>query len=142
MDLPAVARDSTQITYPQIIPDFNKDEYISLNPSGDQIYTLSQITEAGGTIHKWYESKNRYDEMSFLVFRVLSPVDLIITDSSNRMISKSINEIRDGTYTERDMDADGEMDDEVIIPEPLDGQYQIQVVPEPDALSTDTYTQV
>ena len=137
---PQIAQYCTpiEITSPTMIESFSKELSISGTPTGDQIYTLSQIVAADGKIHKWYKDGNLYDEMGFLVVRALCPVDLVITDSSNRLISKLINEIPNATYTE--FGSDGDLDDEVVIPESLDGQYGIQIVPEPNASSTETYT--
>ncbi|MFC1718047.1 PKD domain-containing protein, partial [Candidatus Poribacteria bacterium] len=139
---PQIAQYCTpiDITSPTVIESFSKEHTISGSPTGNQIYTLSQIIEAGGKIHKWHEGEDRYDEMNPLMYRALCPVDLVITDSSNRLISKSTNEIPNAKYTESDFDADGDLDDEVVIPEPLDGQYIIQIVPEPSASPTDVYT--
>ena len=131
---------SIDITSPTVIENFSKEHTISGSPTGNQIYTLSQIVKTNGKIHKWYKDGNFYDEMSFLDVGALCPVDLVITDSSNRLISKSINEIPNAKYTELDSDGDGDLDDEIVIPEPLDGQYRIEIVPEPNASPTDTYT--
>ena len=57
-----------------------------------------------------------------------------------KKVSKKVKEISDAIYSERDIDGDGDMDDEVIIPVPVDGDYRIIVIPEPNALPEDTYT--
>ena len=69
-----------------------------------------------------------------------SPVDIVVTDPDNLTISKQANEISGATYTEVDINGDGDLDDKIIIPYRKIGNYLISVVPEPDALPTDTYT--
>jgi hypothetical protein len=51
-----------------------------------------------------------------------------------------LNQIPGATYTEIDLNGDGDPDDVVAIPERKLGDYRIIVVPEPDASPTDTYT--
>jgi hypothetical protein len=67
-------------------------------------------------------------------------VDLIITDPDGLRTSKQFNEIPGATYREIDLDGDGDLDDQVRIPDIKIGDYLITVIPEPSALPTDTYT--
>ena len=69
-----------------------------------------------------------------------SPVDIVVTDPDGLTISKQLNEIPGATYTEVDINGDGDPDDKIIIPYRKIGNYLISVIPEPDALPTDTYT--
>ena len=69
-----------------------------------------------------------------------SPADMVVTDPDGLTISKELNEIPGATYTEIDINADGDLDDVVNIPDRKIGDYLINVVPEPDASPTDTYT--
>jgi hypothetical protein len=73
-------------------------------------------------------------------FTATCPVDLSATDPDGFAINKSSNEIPGATYTERDINGDGDPDDQIIIPNRKTGTYQITVIPEPDAELTDTYT--
>ena len=75
-----------------------------------------------------------------LVIKVLSPIDLIVTDPDGLQISKHTNKISGATYLEFDSNGDDRLDDVVVIPERLRGDYLIEVVPEPGALPDDTYT--
>jgi N-acetylmuramoyl-L-alanine amidase len=68
------------------------------------------------------------------------PIDLIITDPDNLKINNQINEIPGATYTEIDLDGDGDLDDQVRIPDRKIGSYSIEIIPEPGAQPTDTYT--
>jgi hypothetical protein len=70
----------------------------------------------------------------------LSPIDLNVTDAEGRFINKNSSTIPYATYTEEDLDGDGELDDRVLIPDAIDGLYNIEVIPEPDAEPTDTYS--
>jgi len=69
-----------------------------------------------------------------------SPADMIVTDPDGLTIGKELNEIPGATYTEIDIDADGDLDDVVNIPDQKIGDYLITVVPDPDASPTDIYT--
>jgi cell wall-associated NlpC family hydrolase len=69
-----------------------------------------------------------------------SPVNLIITDPDGIMINKEIFETPTSSYSEWDIDGDGDLDDMISFPERKIGDYLIEVVPEPGALPTDTYT--
>jgi len=65
-----------------------------------------------------------------------SPVDLTVTDPNGRTISKQLNEIPGATYIEFDLNEDGDLDDMVIIPDPLDGNYVILLI----GTATGTYS--
>jgi parallel beta-helix repeat protein len=71
---------------------------------------------------------------------VRSPVDLIVTDPEGFTITKEVGEVAGMFYFESDSDGDGELDDIIILNEEKVGDYQITVVPEPNASLTDTYT--
>jgi hypothetical protein len=68
------------------------------------------------------------------------PVDLTVTDPEGFIINKQSNEIPGATYIETDLNGDGDPDDQIIIPDRKIGDYQITVIPEPDAELTDIYT--
>lgn len=69
-----------------------------------------------------------------------SPVDIVVTDPDGLTISKHVNEILGATYTEIDLDGDGDLDDQIRIPDRKIGDYTIMVLPEPGVLPTDTFT--
>ena len=77
-----------------------------------------------------------------LLIIVYSPVDIDVEDPEGYDITKQtiVNEIPGATYTETDINGDGDPDDIVLIPNRKTGDYQITVTPEPDAEPTDTYT--
>jgi hypothetical protein len=68
------------------------------------------------------------------------PIDLIVSDPSGRVISKISSDIPSSIYTEWDLNGDDDPDDRIIISEPTLGEYHISVIPESDALPTDTYS--
>jgi subtilisin-like proprotein convertase family protein len=70
-----------------------------------------------------------------------SPIDIIIIDPDGYLISKNLIEIEEtATYLEDDLDGDGDLDDQICITDRKVGNYIISVVPESNALSTDTYS--
>lgn len=75
-----------------------------------------------------------------LTIQTTCPVNIILTDPIGRSISKNASGIPSASYTETDIDGDGALDDRVIVDNPLAGDYSIQIVPEPEATPTDTYT--
>ena len=56
------------------------------------------------------------------------------------LIDKGSNEIAGATYLEMDINGDNETNDYVFIPKRKIGDYQITIIPEPNAEPTDTYT--
>jgi PKD repeat protein len=75
-----------------------------------------------------------------LAFTATCPVDLIVTDPDGLIIDKRSSQIPGATYTEVDLNGDGDLDVQIIIPDPKMGDYQVRVVPKPQAKPTDTYT--
>jgi hypothetical protein len=71
-----------------------------------------------------------------------SPVDLIVTDPEGLTITKNVSEVPGMFYNEFDLDGDGHLDDVVTILHRKLGNYSIWVVPEPEAIPTDTFTLV
>jgi len=67
------------------------------------------------------------------------PVDLRVTDPDGLVIDKQSSQIPGATYTEEDLNGDGDPDDEIVIPDRKPGNYSIKVIPEPRAKLTDTY---
>ena len=80
------------------------------------------------------------DPLISLIVQAFSPVDIVVTDPQGRVIDKNKSEIPGGIYEEMDLDNDGDLDDRVIIPDPLPGNYSIDVIPEPGANPMDTYS--
>jgi len=75
-----------------------------------------------------------------MYIKAMSPVDLLVIDPDGLTINKEFNEIPEASYFEVDIDGDGFLDDLITIPERKLGDYQIKVIPESGATSTDTYT--
>jgi len=69
-----------------------------------------------------------------------SPIDLVVTDPDALAISKQFTEIIGAVYSEYDINKDGHLDDEIIIPYRKTGVYLVDVIPESNALPTDTYS--
>jgi len=77
---------------------------------------------------------------SAMYARTQSPVDLELIDPDGFKINKQLNQIQEASYSEEDIDGDGEIEDTIEIPERKMGNYQVRVIPEPGAVSEDTYT--
>ncbi len=75
-----------------------------------------------------------------LTFTVFCPVDLIVTDSEGRTISKASQPAEIGAvYEELDLDGDGDLDDRITIAYPAPGEHRVTVVPTA-AQPGDTFT--
>ena len=75
-----------------------------------------------------------------LVYYAASPVDMVVTDPDGFTINKESSEISEASYTEIDINGDGDFEDIVYILNHKMGDYIAKVVPDPDAAPTDTYT--
>ena len=87
----------------------------------------------------WWAGKTRW-YVKGIGWVVYSAVDLIVTDPDGLIISKELSDISEAIYVEDDLNGDGSVDDFISLPEGKVGDYLINVIPEPDAVPTDTYT--
>jgi len=103
---------------------------ISTSTSGDLKVNVDyiKIDRVGGTIS------------NDLTVTLECPADISVIDPFNRITNKTLNEIPGSSYIETDLNSDGELDDQIIIPEILDGEYSIIVKAEPHAVPDDTYS--
>jgi len=100
---------------------------------------IERITNLAGE-GAFVRSDHVIDAKVSMKFKSSSPVDLIIVDPDGIILTKEIRETIGMEYLEYDINGDGELDDIIASPERKIGDYLIQVVPEPDALPTDTYS--
>lgn len=84
--------------------------------------------------------KNSSITASGIAIRSFGPVDLLLTDPEGRIIHKYESTIPAATYSEVDLNGDGELDDRIFIPDAAKGVYSVEVYPEPNAEPTQTYT--
>jgi PKD repeat protein len=68
------------------------------------------------------------------------PVDLTVTDPDGLVMNRSENQVPDAMYYKWDFDEDGQLETKIWIPERKQGLYSIQVIPEPGANASDTFT--
>jgi len=69
-----------------------------------------------------------------------SKIDVNVTDSKGQFINKTSSKIPYATYRESDVDYDNESEDLIIIPNPINGEYKINVIPNSDAYPDDTFS--
>ena len=90
------------------------------------------------TVHP---QKGKPGSSSSLSFFALCPVELVITDPNGGTLSTRMNLIGDNAYSvQGDFDNDGEDDFFYKIHAPAVGDYSVQVVAQPNALPSDTFT--
>jgi hypothetical protein len=76
----------------------------------------------------------------WIYYLLCSPADMVVTDPDGLCISKNLNQIHRAAYDEIDIDGDGDMEDRASIIDKKVGEYFIDVIPDPNALPTDTYS--
>ena len=108
--------------------------------SPDEIASSSYVKVIGE--HKEWRPPTIYELLRAFAVVALSPVDIVITDPDGLVLNKQGSEILGAIYKEVEVDGDSDVDDLLAIPEPKAGVYLIQVVAEPGALPTDTFTLV
>jgi uncharacterized protein YycO/photosystem II stability/assembly factor-like uncharacterized protein len=81
-----------------------------------------------------------YLKNGLILFAAFSPVDLEVTDPDGLIINKYESRVPQSAYQEYDISGDGEVEDVVVFFNPKTGEYQLRVVPEPDALPDETYS--
>jgi hypothetical protein len=122
---------------------------VFLQPSGGRtpcirytkagVYTATlTVTDGGGAVSRPFSRPVTVHSKAEISTH--SPVDLIVTDPEGVVFTKNSSEALGMSYVELDIDGDGSLDDIVAILEPKIGDYLITVIPEPDAVPTDTYT--
>ena len=75
-----------------------------------------------------------------LVATLACEVDMVVTDPDGLMVGKNINQITGASYTEVDLNGDGDPDPQIIISDRKQGDYFISVFPKPNANPTSTYS--
>jgi hypothetical protein len=123
---------------------------VCIGKIGDRYYFLDQYDEQK-EIREWPNGKlgtytlnnlRIYHGTSSITITAYSPVDLIVTDPDNLTVRKQTNEIPGASYTEEDVNGDGDPDDVIFMPYRKTGEYRISVVQEAGAAPDDTYTLV
>ncbi|MDF1536135.1 MAG: alkaline phosphatase family protein, partial [bacterium] len=79
-------------------------------------------------------------DLNNIVFTGHSPIDLAVTDPLDRTVNKGVNEIPGAAYLEEDVDGDGLVEDRIIIPRPVDGDFTVQVSTDGTSQPGDTYS--
>lgn len=88
------------------------------------------------TVPNIYE---RYEDLAAVV-KLSSPAVLKLVDPNGLVIDKERSEVKGGYYRVLDTDGDGHEEHLGIILWPKEGQYSVQVIPDPNADPNETYT--
>ncbi|MHB1685953.1 MAG: T9SS type A sorting domain-containing protein [Ignavibacteriaceae bacterium] len=97
---------------------------LQLVSSNDDIYNIGLAKKENNSVY----------------FRSYSPVNLMVTDPLGRKTNKYYSEIPGAKYTEADLNGDGDIDDEIFIPNYVLGNYHVEVIPDSNASPTDNVT--
>ena len=117
----------------------------------DEKYYFLDTYDEQKELRKWpngklgkYTLKNLriYHGTSSITITAYSPVDIVVTNPDDLTVSKQTNEIPGASYTEEDVNGDGDSDDIIFIPYRKTGEYMISLIPEADAAPDDKYTLV
>ncbi|RKY47555.1 MAG: hypothetical protein DRP88_04210 [Candidatus Neomarinimicrobiota bacterium] len=117
-----------------VIYDKNKMKLCQAEMLIELRHAHANLTIGGFDLY-YYPTSSK--EMAITAF---CPVDITIIDPEGCTINKQLNEIPSATYIETDINGDGDPDDIITIPDRKIGDYQIIVIPAPDAEPADTYT--
>ncbi|MFQ5639867.1 MAG: M6 family metalloprotease domain-containing protein, partial [bacterium] len=134
-EIERVGGDLLQIFGGKIL-DQNID--IDRNAAGEIIGCTLQIATVD--THLCEISFVRPNSVPFLTLQSDSPVDIELMDPNGLTLSKDVNDLSEGFYLEADIDADGEMEDYIIIHNPSSGIYRISVTAEAGANPDDTFS--
>lgn len=110
--------------------------------SNDEQWSIMTYDSAGYTLWPGWSDVEALRRINNTALVVTSdcPVDLILTDAAGNVVSQTQNEIPGATYVEQDLDGDGDPEDQITVPEPVEQGYSIAVIPEPNADPDETVT--
>ena len=110
-------------------PGYNDPDYDTPDSIGEQWSIMSYLKNPLwlGWSDVW--SLHRLKDITCKI-TTFCPVDIEVTDSLGFRVSKTVNEITGAIYVETDLNGDGSLDDQIIIPDPISGSYSINVIPE------------
>lgn len=97
--------------------------------------------QRAGTIHYIFVERCDPSEIgNDLRITGLCPIQLLVTDPMGHTIDEETSSIPDAIYFKGDYNFDGDLDCSIHIPDALDGQYSITVVPLAGASSTNEFS--
>lgn len=112
---------------------------IFVDPYGWEGSGIDPYTILTGTVNvRLWEISDMTDAGLYLILG--SPADMVVRDPDGLCISKDLNQISRAAYDEIDIDGDGDLEKRVSIIDKKVGEYLIDVIPESNALPTDTYS--
>jgi len=105
-----------------------------INNTGDINGAIFQCVEENGDVWSFGVGELNQNNTTITSY---SPVDLVFMDPHGMIVSKDLVQIINAQYMEDDFNGDGDLDDRIIIPNYILGEYQIEVVAEEYATPTD-----
>ncbi len=75
-----------------------------------------------------------------LIFTTLCPINLNVSDPMGRYINITNSTIPGARYLKIDLDFDGLIDNYLQIPNPVQGEYKVQVIPDINSSQNDTFS--
>ncbi len=133
-----IVYDRTRKTFTQVTDSSACDNYApKFSADGTRIAFLSDCDYTGGNAGSDQQIFLADNPLSNLVFHSAGPVSLYVEDPAGLIIGPSANFIPRASYARGDFDGDGQQEVRVTIPQALEGQYQITIVPDAGAVPTD-----
>jgi len=126
--------DTVNNTAPPL-PNWLFDDTVSPQDIFDDNNTAG-ITDAH---HKEFRPSFSIDLSEFIA-SLGSPADISVTDPDGMVVSASQSDIEGAVHVTHDADSDGDQEAFVVIPNRKLGDYLITVIPDPEALPTDTFS--
>jgi parallel beta-helix repeat protein len=126
--------------------NWNPDSNMDINEDGTSRIYFSVISstpcEERTDNNMIFKEFNYYNDpgKNGLVISVHCPVTLKVTGPNNLVLDINSSSLPDAEYLIDDFDGDGYLDNRIFIPNPSEGKYEISVIPNSNALSSNTYT--
>src|SRR6202158_5660151 len=129
-----VIHDRVRKTFTQIT---TTSGCVSGNPKisgdGSRIAFASNCDFTGVNVDGTFEAFVADNPLLNLELHSEGPVSLLVRDPNNLTISPTANFIPRASYSQGDFDGNGVPEDRVLIPQALEGPYQITISPDPGA---------
>jgi len=133
--------DRARKTYTQITDSTGcRNDAPKITGDGTRIVLLSKCNYTGGNPDGSFEVFLADNPALNLNVHSEGPVSLELTDPNGLSINKTSSTIPRASYTEGDFDNDTIPEDRVVVPQAVEGIYQINILADPAANPTDPVT--